>query len=164
MEQTIGKRIAQLRKDKGMTQEDLAQRMGVSPQAVSKWENDNACPDISLLPLLAKQLDVSVDELLSGKTAPAVTIVPEEQRKDLKDLMLRVVVDTEKGDKVRVNLPMSLVQVALDMGLELPQLSGNEALKNIDLQQIVNLVRHGAVGNLVGVETSDGVTVHIFVE
>ncbi|MBP3654034.1 MAG: helix-turn-helix transcriptional regulator [Oscillospiraceae bacterium] len=164
MEQTIGKRIAQLRKDKGMTQEDLAQRMGVSPQAVSKWENDNACPDISLLPLLAKQLDVSVDELLSGKTAPAVTIVPEEQRKDLKDLMLRVVVDTEKGDKVRVNLPMSLVQVALDMGLELPQLSGNEALKNIDLQQIVNLVRHGAVGNLVDVETSDGVTVHIFVE
>ena len=126
--------------------------------------NDNACPDISLLPLLAKQLDVSVDELLSGKTAPAVTIVPEEQRKDLKDLMLRVVVDTEKGDKVRVNLPMSLVQVALDMGLELPQLSGNEALKNIDLQQIVNLVRHGAVGNLVDVETSDGVTVHIFVE
>ena len=164
MEQTIGKRIAQLRKDKGMTQEDLAQRMGVSPQAVSKWENENACPDISLLPLLAKQLDVSVDELLSGKTAPAVTIVPEEQRKDLKDLMLRVVVDTEKGDKVRVNLPMSLVQVALDMGLELPQLSGNEALKNIDLQQIVNLVRHGAVGNLVDVETSDGVTVHIFVE
>ena len=164
MEQTIGKRIAQLRKDKGMTQEDLAQRMGVSPQAVSKWENDNACPDISLLPLLAKQLDVSVDELLSGKTAPAVTIVPEEQRKDLKDLMLRVVVDTEKGDKVRVNLPMSLVQVARDMGLELPQLSGNEALKNIDLQQIVNLVRHGAVGNLVDVETSDGVTVHIFVE
>ena len=107
---------------------------------------------------------VSVDELLSGKTAPAVTIVPEELRKDLKDLMLRVVVDTEKGDKVRVNLPMSLVQVALDMGLELPQLSGNEALKNIDLQQIVNLVRHGAVGNLVDVETSDGVTVHIFVE
>ena len=166
MEMTIGKRISALRREKGLKQDDLAQLLEVSPQAVSKWENDQTCPDISLLPKLAQTLGVTVDELLSGKQElqPVATLVPEEQRKDMKDMLLRIIVDSSDGDKVRVNLPMSLVQVALDMGLELPQLSGNEALKNIDLQQIVNLVRHGAVGNLVDVETSDGVTVHIFVE
>ena len=164
MEQTIGSRIAQMRKEKGMTQESLAQSLGLSPQAVSKWENDLACPDITLLPQLSRLLGVSADELLSGRPAPAVTVVPEDQRKDISELMLRIIVDTEDGTKVRVNLPMSLAQLALEMGLELPQLSGNEALRSIDLGQIVNLVRHGAMGNLVDVEAKDGTVVHIFVE
>jgi len=79
-------------------------------------------------------------------------------------MMLRVIVDSPQGDKVRVNLPMSLVQVALDLGMELPQLSGNDALKSIDLQQILMLVQHGAMGNLVEVESNDGTTVRVFVE
>lgn len=62
--QTMGKRIASLRKKKGLTQDQLAQRLGVTPQAVSKWENDLSCPDISILPDLAKELEVSVDALL----------------------------------------------------------------------------------------------------
>ena len=52
MNETIGKRIAELRKSKGFTQEDLADRLNVSGQAVSKWENDQTCPDIGLLPQL----------------------------------------------------------------------------------------------------------------
>ena len=60
MEQTIGKRISQMRKEKGLTQEELAMKLGISAQAVSKWENDIACPDIGLLPQLAKLFDVSV--------------------------------------------------------------------------------------------------------
>lgn len=164
MEQTIGKRISQMRKAKGFTQEELAIKLGISAQAVSKWENDIACPDIGLLPQLAKLFDVSVDELLSGKAAPAVTVVPEEARKEIKDMMLRVIVDSPQGDKVRVNLPMSLIQVALDLGMELPQLSGNDALKSIDLHQILMLVQHGAMGNLVEVESNDGTTVRVFVE
>ena len=47
---TIGKRIQTLRKRQGLTQEQLAERVGVSPQAVSKWETDNSCPDISSCP------------------------------------------------------------------------------------------------------------------
>ena len=166
MEMTIGKRIAALRREKGMKQDDLAQMLGVSSQAVSKWENDQSCPDISLLPQLAKILGVSVDELLSGKQErqPVVTLVPEAQRKDIKEMMLRVVVDSSKGDKVRVNLPMALVQVAMEMGMELPQISGSEALKGIDWAKIMELVQHGAMGNLVEVESSDGNTVRIFVE
>ena len=65
--ETLGKRIAALRKEKGLTQEQLAEKVGVSAQAVSKWENDISCPDITLLPLLADLFDVSVDELLGVK-------------------------------------------------------------------------------------------------
>ena len=163
---TIGKRIAALRREKGLKQDDLAQMLEVSAQAVSKWENDQTCPDISLLPRLAKIFGVSVDELLSGKqeVQPVVTMVPEEQRKDIKDMMLRIIVDSHEGDKVRVNLPMALVQVAIDLGMEMPQISGNDALKSIDLTQIINLVQHGAMGNLVEVESANGDTVRIFVE
>lgn len=166
MEMTIGKRIAQLRKEKGLTQEDLAGMMEVSAQAVSKWENDQTCPDITSLPKLAKILGVSVDELLSGKeeNAPIAQILPPEERKDIKEMMLRLLVDSSDGDHVKINIPMALVQVALELGMELPQVSGNGALKNIDLVQIVNMVRHGAMGNLLEVESGDGDVVRIFVE
>ena len=166
MEMTIGKRIAALRREKNLKQDDLAQMLEVSPQAVSKWENDQTCPDISLLPKLAKILGVSVDELLSGKQElqPVVTLAPEDQRKDIKDMMLRIVVDSADGDKVRVNLPMALVQLAMEMGMEMPQVSGNDALKDIDWAQVMELVRHGAIGNLIEVESADGDIVRIFVE
>ena len=166
MEMTIGKRIAALRREKNLKQDDLAQMLEVSPQAVSKWENDQTCPDISLLPKLAKILGVSVDELLSGKQElqPVATLVPEDQRKDIKDMMLRIVVDSADGDKVRVNLPMALVQLAMEIGMEMPQVSGNDALKDIDWAQVMELVRHGAMGNLIEVESADGDIVRIFVE
>ena len=165
MEMTIGKRIAALRREKNLKQDDLAQMLEVSPQAVSKWENDQTCPDISLLPKLAKILGVSVDELLSDKQElqPVVTLVPEDQRKDIKDMTLRIVVDSADGDKVRVNLPMALVLLAMEMGMEMPQVSGNDALKDIDWAQVMELVRHGAMGNLVEVESADGDIVRIFV-
>lgn len=166
MDTTIGKRIASLRREKELKQDELAEMLNISPQAVSKWENNQTCPDISLLPRLAEILGVTVDELLTGKREmqPAVVLVPEENRKDIKDMMLLIVVDSADGDKVQVNLPMALVQVALDMGMEMPQLSGNEAMKNIDLRQILELVQQGAVGNLIEVKSADGDIVRIFVE
>lgn len=163
MESTIGKRISLYRKRKNMTQEDLARALGISAQAVSKWENDMACPDISLLPQLAKLLGVSVDTLLTGEDLAPAVMMPEEQRKDMKDMMLRIVVDSADGDKVRVNLPMALVELAVDSGIELPQVSG-KAMKNIDLHQILELVRQGVMGNLIEVESADGDQVRIFVE
>ena len=165
MEMTLGKRIAMLRRQKGLKQEDLANTLGVSPQAVSKWENDQTCPDISLLPEIAKLLDVSVDVLLSGEKAVQDTkVLPPETRKDLKDLMLRIVVDSSDGNQVRINIPMLLVQMAMDMGMEMPQVNGNAALKSVDLGQIVELVRQGAIGYLMEVDTSDGDVVRIYVE
>ena len=164
--ETIGKRICALRKERGMKQEELAQRLDVSGQAVSKWENDQTCPDIGLLPRLAEVFGVTTDYRLTGEQeeTPPVRIVPEEERKDMKDLMLRVLVESKDGDKVRVNLPMQLIQLAQDMGLELPQLSGNAALKKVDLNKVLELVRHGVIGDLVQVESKEGDTVRIFVE
>ena len=60
----INEQIAFLRKQKGLTQEDLAKALGITNQAVSKWESAQCCPDIQLLPDIAKLFEVSVDELL----------------------------------------------------------------------------------------------------
>lgn len=63
----INENIAFLRKQKGLTQEEIANALGVTNQAVSKWESAQCCPDIQLLPDIAKLFDVSVDELLGHK-------------------------------------------------------------------------------------------------
>ena len=167
MNQTLGSRIAELRRKKNMTQEELAAELGVTAQAVSKWENDLSCPDITLLPQLARLFGVTIDELLGNQNQPETTLLPEEQRKPLKDMIFRIYVNTKEGVKVRVNLPMALVQVALQMGMQMPQVSGSaagEALKNINIAQLVALVEQGVIGKLVEVETADGDTVEIYVE
>ena len=64
MEQTLGKRIMAHRKNMGLTQDALAERLGVTAQAVSKWENDLSCPDITTLPKLAEVFGTTTDELL----------------------------------------------------------------------------------------------------
>lgn len=68
MEETLGKRIVANRKRLGITQDRLAEQLGVTAQAVSKWENDQSCPDITMLPKLAQIFGTSVDSLL-GLTA-----------------------------------------------------------------------------------------------
>ena len=64
--QKVGLQIASLRKDKGLTQNDVAQRLGISFQAVSKWERGESLPDVSLLVDLADVLETSVDHILRG--------------------------------------------------------------------------------------------------
>ena len=65
---SFGEMIRTLRSEKGMTQLELAQKMGVTDKAVSKWERDLSIPDVGSLPKLAEELGVSVDELLRAKT------------------------------------------------------------------------------------------------
>ena len=166
MNTTLGKRIAALRHEKELKQDELAEKLGVSPQAVSKWENDQTCPDISLLPLLARTLGVSVDELLSGKqeSTPAVQIVPVDERKDIKNMMLRIVVKSHNNN-VRINIPLPLIKVGIDAGLNMEEIAGgNEILKNLDFDKILELAEQGVIGNLMEIDTEDGSTVQIFVE
>lgn len=164
MSTTLGKKISELRKEKGITQEELAERLGVSPQAVSKWENDLSCPDIMLLPELAKLFDVAIDELFSVTPKKETELLPPEKRKNPDDMMLYIHVDSKKGDRVRINLPIPLVKLAISMGIKLPQVSGNDVLKNIDFEQILDLVEKGLIGKLVEVESAEGDTVEIAVE
>lgn len=162
MNQTLGTRIAEARRAKKQTQEELAEKLGVSSQAVSKWENDVSCPDISLLPALARQLGLSLDELLTGKETAPVTLPPVEKRKPTDQLLLRILVHSADGDVVKVNLPLPLIKVGLEMGMSLPQVG--DSLKGIDVAQLLSMVDAGVVGKLVEVESSDGTTVEIFVE
>jgi len=164
--ETLGKRISALRKENGLTQEALAEKTGVTAQAVSKWENDQTCPDIQLLPIISSILGVSVDELLSGKTenAPKVMLLPEEQKRKISDMYLRIEIESSDGDRIRVNLPMALIQIAVETGLALPEVGGSSAIKNIDFKQIFELVSRGAIGNLVEIDSADGDKIRIFAE
>ena len=63
----IGKFISSLRKEKGYTQEQLAEKLNVSNKSISRWENGNTMPDLSLIPKLCEILGISINELLSGE-------------------------------------------------------------------------------------------------
>lgn len=65
--QTLGMMISSLRKDKGMTQLELAEKMGVTDKTVSKWERDLSFPDINSIPKLAEIFEISVDDLMQVK-------------------------------------------------------------------------------------------------
>ena len=79
--QTLGMMIATLRKEQGMTQLDLAEKMGVTDKAVSKWERDLSCPDVNTIPKLAEVFGVSVDELMQVKTES------KEEKKDYSQIV-----------------------------------------------------------------------------
>ena len=101
--ETLGRRIARLRLAKTATQERLAKELNVSPQAVSKWENDINYPDISLLPDLACFLDVSVDELLSGASASTQESTAAQERAAVRESAAEVV-------SVAVDEPAEIVE------------------------------------------------------
>lgn len=63
----IGKFIAALRKEKGLTQERLGKKLGVTNKTISRWENGNYMPDVEMLSLLSKEFGVSINELVSGE-------------------------------------------------------------------------------------------------
>lgn len=86
--QTLGQKIAELRKAKSMTQLELANRLNITDKAVSKWERDISCPDINTFPKLAEILGVSVDELLQ---ANANTRAEHGEKKDTFDMVLKAI-------------------------------------------------------------------------
>ena len=171
MNNTLGSRISDYRKRANITQDQLAEKMNVSPQAVSKWENDLSCPDISLLPQLADLFNVSIDELMRGDESKAneARIVPQEQRKPFEKMLLKINMQADDGS-IKVNLPLVLIKAALDIGMELPQVSGfgdgklGEKLKEIDFASILMMVESGVVGKLVEIRSGDNEMIDIIIE
>ena len=93
---TIGKNIADLRKNSGMTQEQLAEMLGVSSQTISKWENEVTMPDIMLLPVIAGCFDITVDELYCGKKPTKKQQVIDYD--DIPEMLYDTVIDlTQRG-------------------------------------------------------------------
>lgn len=95
-QEKIGKFIAALRKEKKMTQEQLAEKLGVSNRSVSRWENGKTMPDLSLLPLIGEVLGVSISELLNGESAEK-----EQSTKNPVSLVIQLS-EEEKRRKAKV--------------------------------------------------------------
>ncbi len=156
MNTTLGTRIGELRRAKGLTQEQVAEALGLSPQAVSKWENDISCPDITALPPLAKLLGVSVDTLLTGQTDTSdARYVPPEQRKSFNDMMLRIRMDSADKSKVRINLPLPLIKVLLASGASMEGFVHAKGVDKIDFSQIIAMVESGMIGKLLEMDDED---------
>ena len=179
--ETLGRRIARLRLEYGMTQERLAMKMGVTAQAVSKWENDLSAPDIMLLPELARTLGVTVDELLEGRKSqeivpaepePASEVTPGPEPEATpshsdgsRPKKLHVQVDSSDGDVVNINVPLGMASAVLGASSKLPgvvNLNLNDA--DVDMTLIAEAIKHGEKGTLVEVDSGDGDHVTISLE
>ena len=188
MQESIGRRIAQRRLAKGMTQERLAREMGVSAQAVSKWENDLNYPDVTLLAPLARLLETTVDELLTGAAAsadapadgaadaaaasePAAATTPtaadptSRPSTASKNAWVHIqVTGGREGDNVDVSIPLSIVKFAANVALAQPAIANNTALEGFDLEAILRAVEEGELGTIVDVTDHDeGERVRIWV-
>lgn len=161
----LGNNISEKRKAKGMTQEELAANLGVSPQAVSKWENNLSCPDISLLPAIAKIFGMSVDELLGA--APATENIAEakpytESESKYEEPVFTgkkattLLITTERNGKVsNVRFPLTIMRFGLNLGSTFGGLTGSQA------STIENAVKTGLSGEILSVDGENGEKVTI---
>lgn len=145
---TIGENIAYFRKQKKMTQEDLAEKMSVTAQAVSKWECDSSYPDIETIQALAKTLGITVDALLNG-----IPELPQTQEGTPEAIDRRILLfDVQNDDNsVKLRLPVSMFR----------QMSQNENFKKMlggDENQtkiITDMIDAGLTGPIVDIDTDD---------
>ena len=98
-QEKIGKFISELRKEKNMTQEQLAEKMGVTDRSISRWENGKTMPDLSMITILAEELNVEVSELLNGRK------MTKEEVEKLRDTINNVI---EYSNKEKENKTIKL--------------------------------------------------------
>src|SRR5574344_2309525 len=108
----IGEFIAKKRKEKNLTQKDLAALIGVTDKAVSKWERGLGCPDVSILEVLSKELDVSILEILKGRIIENEVI----QVTELNDYVLDTVKYTNNSTKDKIKLILSNIITIIIIG------------------------------------------------
>lgn len=117
----IGSNIAALRKEKGITQEELANALGVSAQAVSKWENNSSCPDVSLLTVIADYFGVTVDALLRSGAEEITRADPPSTDNNVAAVRggkrnVRIKVTQPNGKETNVKVPFGVVKMGLRVG------------------------------------------------
>ena len=120
-----GKFISQKRKEKNLTQEQLAEKLGVSNKTVSKWETGKCMPDYSVVKSLCKELEITVAELMDGEAAEekSVRTYDEEQIMDL----LRRTQELEKQKNTLYGIVLIVMGIAL---LALSHTFGGTALQD----------------------------------
>ena len=116
----IGNNIAALRKEKSITQEELANILGVSAQAVSKWENNSSCPDVALLTDIADYFGVTVDALLRAQgdeitsEQPQVDTSSQAQNNFNKNVNIKIVQQNGKTNNVKI--PFKFAKIGMNIG------------------------------------------------
>lgn len=163
MKETIGMRIQQARKQKGFTQSELADKLYVSAQAVSKWENNQASPDITMLSSLSEILGVTIDYLINGQKE-SETVLKVEEKKNIEDMILKVkILDGET--KVNVNIPLVLLTIVKDLDslISVDNEMVSNTIKGIDFNKLIELAEKGVIGKLVEIE-DEGTLVEVYVE
>lgn len=164
MEKTIGKKLYELRKQSGFTQDYVAEKLGVSAQAVSKWENDIACPDIMTLPNIANLYGISIDELFKNDDIQSNAKYEKTEKVNESELVLRVYVDTAQGDDIKVNLPYLLVKGLINVGKDISFMFTGVDLSEVNFESIFKMVELGILGEIVTVETQNGDNIRVVVE
>ena len=106
---SMGEIISTLRKEKGMTQKDIADKLGITDKAVSKWERDVAFPDTATIPKLAEILGVSVQELMQAKAVP---------------------VNGHKGAGYLINIILKAVPLAMGVAVTVTSILGELDMKS----------------------------------
>lgn len=164
MKKSIGQNIAYYRKKMGITQEGLAEKMNVTSQAVSKWENDLSYPDPDGLKKLAVVLDISMDTLFHGEDAvvPVKEIVTDDFGKRILSLKI-MVKDPNGGKRAKVILryPVQTVLRKAEEEGGLESLFGENASV---VRKAISIIKSGAVGNVLDVETGCDGDEHLSVE
>lgn len=161
--QSLGERIAELRKLKGYTQEEFSSLLDITPQAVSKWENDISCPDITLLPKIAGIFGITVDELLTGSKKREEV---KDEKKEIKNMSidkLKLVINVLKPNQkpIKVTLPFAIVKRFAKVGVGISGIVGNNVINNKQIDEILSLVDEGVTGTVLDVVTEDETNVII---
>ena len=164
MEKTIGKKLYDLRKQSGFTQDYVAEKLGVSAQAVSKWENDIACPDIMTLPNIAEIYGITIDELFRNEEVQSNVKYEKTEKINENELVLRVYVDTIHGDDIKVNLPYLLIKELINVGKDISSVFTGIDLSGVNFESIFKMVEMGVLGEIVNVKTQNGDIVRVVVE
>lgn len=113
-QEKIGKFILELRREKNMTQQELADKIGVTDRAISKWENGRGLPDLSLLTPLCEILDVSINELLSGSR-----LDKKDYQEKLEENIINTIDYTDKKIKKTKNFFVIVLSVIVIMFIAL---------------------------------------------
>ena len=149
MKEHIGQHIAYYRKKSGMTQEQLAEKMELTAQAVSKWENGLTCPDLDSVARLAGFLGVAVEQLIYGDAAVPTVQVVETPQVGRRVLCIHIQTIVGVATNVTVRFPVELLLRAYELG-GLEPLVGESAPY---VEQAIEMIRQGTVGSLVDVDT-----------
>lgn len=147
---TIGMNIANRRRAAGMTQEQVAEKMNVTAQAVSKWENDQASPDADTLVRLSRLFGASVDDLLTGSNLP---VVAEATPENIAKRILHITV-VNKGEgtgvpdvNVDLRIPAAVVRAAVNTA------AGAFGVDKDQIEIVNQMLESGVIGDVVNTST-----------